>query len=63
MSYSLFSTGNMIDWFDDESEARAALQRIVDLEPEYTDDVALFLCDEAGKVIDGPIHTVPAAIR
>lgn len=60
MNYSLFaSTGNMIDWFEDESEARRALQTIVDREPECADDVALFLCDDDGKIIEGPIHAVP----
>jgi hypothetical protein len=62
MNYSLFSsTGNLIDWFDDESEARAALQRIVAAEPAAADDVALFIADDEGRVVEGPIHVVPAA--
>jgi hypothetical protein len=62
MNYSLFaSTGNMIDSFDDEAEARVALQRIV--EPESADEVALFISDDAGAVVEGPIHAVPAAVR
>lgn len=62
MNYSLFgSTGNLIDWFEDESEARSALQMIVDREPESADDVALFVCDDVGEIIEGPIHAVPTS--
>lgn len=64
MTYTLMaSTGNMIDWFDNESEARAALQRIVESDPEYANDVALFITDNDGAVVEGPIHAVPAAVR
>lgn len=64
MNYSLFaSTGNMIDSFDDETEARAALQRIVELEPESADEIALFISDDGGAVVEGPIHAVPASVR
>lgn len=63
MTYTLMSsTGNMIDWFENESEARAALQRIVELEPDQADEVALFVCADDGAVIDGPIHAVPASV-
>ncbi len=48
--YTLMSsTGNMIDSFDDEAAARAALQRIVALEPESADEIALFISDDAGR--------------
>lgn len=64
MNYSLFaSTGNMIDSFDDEDEARAALQRIVALEPESADQIAMFISDDEGTVVEGPIHAVPASVR
>jgi hypothetical protein len=64
MNYSLFSsTGNLIDLFEDEAEARAALQRIVAAEPAAADDVALFISDDDGGVVEGPIHAVPAATR
>jgi hypothetical protein len=54
MDYSLFSsTGNLIDSFTDEAAARAALQRLVAAEPEAADDVALFISDEEGRVIEG----------
>ena len=64
MDYSLFSsTGNLIDSFTDETEARAALQRIVESEPEAAEDVALFIADDAGTIVEGPIHVVPASVR
>ena len=64
MDYSLFSSsGNLIDSFDDEAEARAALQRIVAAEHEAVDDIALFVSDDEGRVVEGPIHAVLAATR
>ncbi len=64
MNYSLFATtGNMIDSFDDEHEARAALQRIVALEPESADQIAMFISDDEGTVVEGPIHAVPISVR
>ena len=64
MTYTLMaSTGNMIDWFDNEPEARAALQRIVESEPDAAGDVALFVFDDDGNVVEGPIHAAPAAVR
>jgi hypothetical protein len=64
MDYSLFSSsGNLIDSFSDETEARAALQRIVEAEPDAADDVALFIADEGGTIVEGPIHAVPASVR
>ncbi len=64
MDYSLFSsTGNLIDSFTNETDARAALQRIVEAEPTAAEDVTLFVSDDEGNVVDGPIHAVPAAVR
>jgi hypothetical protein len=64
MDYSLFSSsGNLIDSFSDEAEACAALQRIVEAEPEAAEDVALFVADDAGTVVEGPIHAVPVLVR
>lgn len=64
MDYSLFSSsGNLIDSFSDETEALAALQRIVEAEPDAADDVALFIADESGTIVEGPIHAVPASVR
>jgi hypothetical protein len=63
MTYTLMaSTGNMIDWFDNEPEPRAALQRIVESDPAAADDVALFISDDDGNIVDGPIHAVPASV-
>ncbi len=64
MDYSLFSaSGNLINSYTDETEARAALQRIVDNEPGIIDEVALFVSDEDGKLMAGPIHAAPSAVR
>jgi hypothetical protein len=64
MDYSLFSSsGNLIDSFDNEDDARAALQRIVESEPEAAEDVALLISDDAGNVVAGPIHAVPVPAR
>jgi hypothetical protein len=64
MDYSLFSSaGNLIDSFTDEAEARAALQAMVAAEPHAADDVALFIADDEGRVVEGPIHAVPVAAR
>jgi hypothetical protein len=61
MDYSLFSSGNLIDSFDNEDDARAALQRIVESEPEAAENVALLISDDAGNVVADPIHVpVPA---
>ena len=63
MDYSLFSSsGNLIDSFSDETEARAALQRIVEAEPDAAEDVALFIADGDGTIVEGPIHAVPASV-
>lgn len=64
MDYSLFSSsGNLIDSFNNEAQARAALQRIVAAEPETADDLALFISDDEGRVVEGPIHAAAAAMR
>jgi hypothetical protein len=64
MDYSLFSSsGNLIDSFDNEDDARAALQSIVESEPEAADDVALLISDDAGNLVAGPIHAVPVPTR
>jgi hypothetical protein len=63
MDYSLFSkAGNLIDSFTDEAEARTALQRLVASEPEAAGDVALFISDDTGRVVEGPIHAVSAPV-
>ena len=58
MKYVLLdSTGNLIDAFDAEEEARATLERIVQQDPEAAGDVALIVYDEAG-VPAGPAVTL-----
>ena len=44
----LSSTGNLIDSYEDEAEARAALQRIIDAEPDAAEDVALMIYGDDG---------------
>lgn len=64
MTYEILSsTGNLVDWFETESEARDALQRIVEREPESADDVALFIHDDDGTIVEGPIYAVRAPAR
>lgn len=48
--------GNLVASFSDETEARAVLQRIVEAEPDAVEDVALFIADDAGAIVEGPIH-------
>lgn len=50
----LSSTGNMIDSYEEESAARAALQRIVEAEPEAAEEVALMTYGDNGLPIGAP---------
>lgn len=50
----LSSTGDLIDSYEDEATARAALQRIVDNEPEAIEDVALMTYGPDGMPVAGP---------
>lgn len=50
----LSSTGNMIDSFQEESAARAALQRIVDAEPEAAEDIVLMTYGDDGLPTGDP---------
>jgi hypothetical protein len=62
MNYVLLSsTGNLIDSYEDESEAHAALQRIVDAEPHAAEDVALMTYGDDGMPIGDPVFAkIPA---
>lgn len=51
----LSSTGNMVSSYEDESVARAALQRIVDAEPKAVEDVALMIYGDDGMPAGGPL--------
>ncbi len=58
----LSSTGNLIDSYEDESQALMALQRIVDAEPDAAEDVALMTYGDDGMPIGGPAFAkVPAS--
>jgi hypothetical protein len=49
------STGNLIDSYAAEAEARAALQRIVAAEPEASDDVAMIIYGDDGLPVGVPV--------
>lgn len=62
MHYVLLSaTGNMIDSYTEEHAARAALERIVDAEPEAAEDVALIAYGDDGDPVAGPEFAQTAA--
>ncbi len=65
MDYVLLtSTGTMVDSFEEETLARAALQRIIDAEPEAVEDLALMVYGEDGMPVDGPLFAqVPSRSR
>jgi hypothetical protein len=57
----LSSTGNLIDSHEDEAEARAALQRIIDAEPDAAEDVALMTYGDDGMPVGDPVFAkIPA---
>lgn len=61
MKYVLMdSTGNLIESYDSEDDARAALEQIVAREPEAADDVALIVYDDSGMPT-GPAITLDAS--
>ncbi len=47
----LDSTANLVDAFDQEDEARAALERIVRQDPDSADDYAMLKYDDAGHPV------------
>jgi hypothetical protein len=47
----LDSTANLVDAFDQEDEARAALETIVQQDPESADEYALLTYDDAGHPV------------
>jgi hypothetical protein len=60
----LSSTGNMIESYDEESEARTALQHIVASEPEAADDVVLVTYGDDGMPVGNPAFAKdPAGIN
>lgn len=51
----LSSTGSLIDPYESESGARAALQRIVDAEPEAAHNVSLIVYGDDGMPVGDPV--------
>lgn len=47
----LDSTANLVDSYDDEGEARAALEQIVHQDPDAADDYALIQYDNTGNPV------------
>jgi hypothetical protein len=47
----LDSTANLVDSFDQEAEARAALEAIVRQDPDSADDYAMLTYDDAGQPV------------
>lgn len=56
----LDSTGNLVESFDDEREARAVLEQMVHDEPEAADHLALLTYDASGEPV-GEAFRVEAA--
>jgi hypothetical protein len=58
----LSSTGNLIDPYEEIADARAALQRIIDAEPDAAEDVALMAYGDDGMPVGDPVFAqVPAS--
>lgn len=51
----LDSTANLVESFDNEGEARAALQDIVRQDPDAADDYALIAYDDHGHPTGDPV--------
>jgi hypothetical protein len=50
----LTSDANLVESFDDESEALAALEEIGRQDPEHADQYALFRYDDDGRLVGAP---------
>jgi hypothetical protein len=55
------STGNLIASYRDEDEARAALEQLVEDDPDAADEVALLTYDEDGAIAADPVFVAPTA--
>jgi hypothetical protein len=52
VTFAIFdSTANLVDSFDDRSEARAALENIVRQDPDAADAYAVFEFDKSGQPV------------
>jgi hypothetical protein len=57
MTYSIFdSTGNLVDAFDDQGAAVAALTGIATAEPDAADDAFLVAQDDEGRMVGETIY-------
>lgn len=65
MTYDIFdSTGNLVESFDDEALARAALAKFVRDEPDAAEHVALIAFDDSGMPADDAAFAeAPTAVR
>jgi hypothetical protein len=60
----LSSTGNMIDSYEQEPAAQAALRRIVDAEPEAAEDIVLMTYGDDGQPVGDPVFAkAPSSLR
>ena len=63
MYWTIFdSTGNLVESFDQEDEARAALDRIAHEEPEAAEHVALLSFDDEGKPVGDAVTVSDAGV-
>lgn len=57
------STGNMLDWFDDEASAHATLDAMVERAPQAAEDLALVTFDDDGNPAGGAVLPSRARVR
>jgi hypothetical protein len=61
MQFAIFdSTGNLVESFDSEDEARTALSAITDRNPDAADRIAIFTFDDNGDVVGDAITIADA---
>ena len=64
MTYAILdSTANLVDAFDNEDEARHALESIVHQDPGHADDYALLTYNDAGCVVGDALLGSQLGIR
>lgn len=63
MHYGIMdSSGNMLDWFEDEASARARLDVMVEHAPEMAKELALITFDEDGDPVDDAVFSSRAKV-
>ena len=64
MNYVILdSTANLVDAFDQEHEARAALDAIVHQDPDAADDYALLAYDDTGRPVGEALTSAQLGIH